>query len=260
MQPRKSVNAVDAMTIPTRHILGVPVHDVTRDETLDLIGQFVREPRPHQVCTVNPEFVMAAQDDDAFMTILRDADLCVPDGIGLLWAARRLGMPLRERVAGSDLLPLLARRAAARGWRVFFLGAAEGVAEKTAAALQARYPQLIVAGAWMGSPHPAEDESAVTRIRAASPQILFVAYGAPAQDKWIVRNRDRLKVPVMIGVGGAFDFVAGTARRAPLWLQRSGLEWLHRLVHQPWRWRRMLALPRFVVAVLLSARSKPVPD
>jgi N-acetylglucosaminyldiphosphoundecaprenol N-acetyl-beta-D-mannosaminyltransferase len=112
----------------------------------------------------------------------------------------------------------------------------------------------------MGSPDPGEDEVAVTRIRAARPQILFVAYGAPAQDKWIVRNRDRLKVPVMIGVGGAFDFVAGTATRAPVWVQRLGLEWLHRLIHQPWRWRRMLTLPRFVWAVLTSARSKPVAD
>jgi N-acetylglucosaminyldiphosphoundecaprenol N-acetyl-beta-D-mannosaminyltransferase len=235
----------------TLHILGVPVHDVTCAETLDRVGQFVAERRPHQICTVNPEFVMAAQDDPAFMTILRDADLCVPDGVGLLWAARRMGRPLRERVAGSDLVPMIAERAAGQAWRVFFLGAAEGVAERAAAILKVRYPQLIVAGVWSGTPNPEGDPIALTKIQAASPHILFVAYGAPAQDKWIARNRARLKAPVMMGVGGAFDFIAGTAARAPLWVQRLGVEWLHRLVYQPWRWRRMLALPRFAAAVLV---------
>ncbi|HKZ70663.1 MAG TPA: WecB/TagA/CpsF family glycosyltransferase [Anaerolineales bacterium] len=231
-------------------LLGVPVHDVTYAETLGLIGQFVESREPHQICTVNPEFVMAAQDDAEFMAILRDADLCVPDGVGLLWAARWNKTPLRERVAGSDLVPLIAAEAASRQWRVFFLGAAAGVAERAAGELKARYPNLIVAGTWAGSPDQKDDEVAVAKIRAASPQILFVAYGAPAQDKWIVRNRVRLNVPVMMGVGGALDFITGAATRAPKWAQSLGLEWLHRLIRQPWRWRRMLALPKFAWAVM----------
>ncbi|HLF03448.1 MAG TPA: WecB/TagA/CpsF family glycosyltransferase [Anaerolineales bacterium] len=231
-------------------LLGVPVHDVTYAETLGLIGQFVESREPHQICTVNPEFVMAAQDDAEFMAILRDADLCIPDGVGLLWAARWNKTPLRERVAGSDLVPLIAAEAASRQWRVFFLGAAAGVAERAAGELKARYPNLIVAGTWAGSPDQKDDEVAVAKIRAASPQILFVAYGAPAQDKWIVRNRVRLNVPVMMGVGGALDFITGAATRAPKWAQSLGLEWLHRLIRQPWRWRRMLALPKFAWAVM----------
>ena len=241
------------------HILGVPVHDVTYAETLGLIVHFVAEGRPRQICTVNPEFVMAAQADREFMAILRGADLCIPDGVGLLWAARWLKHPLRQRVAGSDLVPRLAAEAAARRWRIFFLGAAEGVAEQAAAILQARTPGLKVAGVWAGSPGPHADELALSKIRAVDPHILFVAYGAPAQDLWIARNRDRLNVSVLIGVGGAFDFIAGTARRAPAWVQRLGLEWLHRLIFQPWRWRRMLALPRFTLAVIFSPASTARP-
>jgi N-acetylglucosaminyldiphosphoundecaprenol N-acetyl-beta-D-mannosaminyltransferase len=147
---------------------------------------------------------------------------------------------------------LLAAEAAARQWRVFFLGAAPGVAERAAAILKAQYPNLIVAGTWAGSPDPKEDDVAIARIQESEPHLVLVAYGAPAQDKWIARNRDRLNGAVWMGVGGAFDFITSEAVRAPKWIQRLGLEWLHRLVQQPWRWRRMLALPRFVWAILFS--------
>lgn len=241
------------MTVPQAiSILSVPVHNLTIAETLTLIGEFVASRQPHQLCTVNPEFVMAAQSDPEFLAILRDADLCLPDGIGLVWASRMLASPLKERVAGSDLAPAIAGEAARRGWRLFLLGAAEGVADQTAAILKSRYPNLIVAGTFAGSPASDHDEAATARIHAARPDILLVAYGAPAQDKWIARNRRHLRVPVMIGVGGAFDFMAGVAVRAPRWIQGLGLEWLHRLIHQPWRWRRMLALPKFAWAVLLA--------
>ncbi|MEK7278813.1 MAG: WecB/TagA/CpsF family glycosyltransferase [Chloroflexota bacterium] len=232
-------------------ILSVPVHDITYPETLVRIGAFIAGGGPHQLCTVNPEFVMTAQNDPEFMSILQNADLCLPDGVGLLWAAKFLGTPLRQRVAGSDLVPMIAAEAARRGWRVFFLGATAGVADRAAGILKGRHPTLVVAGTWAGSPLPSEEDDIVARVRATQPDILFVAYGAPAQDKWIARNRERLGAPVMMGVGGALDFIAGTAARAPQWMQRLGLEWLHRLIHQPWRWKRMLALPRFVAAVLL---------
>ncbi len=240
------------------NILGIPIHDITYIETLDLIRQFIAEGGAHQICTVNPEFIMAAQRDADFRAILHAADLCAPDGVGLLWASRLLGKPLRERVAGSDLVPLIAAEAAARQWRIFFLGAQEGIAAKAASILKSRFPELIVAGVWAGSPRPQADELAAAKISAANPHILFVAYGAPTQDKWIARNRDRLNAPVMIGVGGAFDFIAGAAVRAPRWLQRLGLEWLHRLIRQPWRWRRMLSLPRFAIKVLLQAWSSKI--
>ncbi len=242
--------------IATVNILSVPVHNITQAETLALIGEFIASRQLHQLCTANPEFVMAAQADPEFMTILRDSDLCLPDGVGLLWAAKVLGKPLRERVAGSDLVPAIAGEAAKRGWRVFFLGAAERVADQTASILKARHPNLIVAGTWAGSPDLKEEDAIIARVRAARPDVLLVAYGAPAQDKWLARNRDRLRAPVMMGVGGAFDFITGVAERAPRWMQGLGLEWLHRLIRQPWRWRRMLALPKFMWAVLLYNRQR----
>lgn len=232
------------------NILGVGVHAVTYQETLDLIAGWIASDRPHQIATVNPEFVVAAQRLPEFRRVLNEADLCVPDGIGLLWAARVLGGHLPQRVTGSDLVPLIAQVAAERGWRLFFLGAGPGVAQRAAQILQRRHPGLPVVGCYAGS--PAEDEASeiVTRVRKACPDVLFVAYGAPAQDLWIARYRDRLAVPVMIGVGGAFDHIAGVRRRAPRWVQAIGLEWLFRLVTQPWRWRRQLALPRFIWLVL----------
>ena len=231
-------------------ILGVRVDDVTADETLTCLDQFVAERAPRQICTVNPEFVMGAQRDEIFRNVINQAALCIPDGIGLLWAARRLGHPLRERVAGSTLVGQIAERAAQKGWRLYLLGAAPGVAEQAASILQRRYPGLNIVGTFPGSPSPDDEDAIVERIRAARPDVLFVAFGAPTQDVWIARNQLRLQVPVAMGVGGSLDFVAGAAKRAPRWVQRIGLEWLYRLIREPWRWRRQLALPRFVWQVL----------
>jgi len=232
-------------------ILGVPVHAITFSGLLDTIATWIaRGDRTYQICTASPEFVMIAQDDDAFMRVLRQADLCVADGVGLLLAARFLGRPLPERVTGSDGLPLIAERAAQAGWKLFLLGAAPGVAEQAAANLTRRHPDLRIVGTYAGSPDPAEDDALVERINASRADILFVAYGAPRQDLWIARNAPRLSVKVAIGVGGAIDFAAGRVPRAPRWMQRLGLEWLYRLYREPWRWRRMLRLPRFVWSVV----------
>ncbi len=232
-------------------ILNIPVDAVTYAQWLDLIGTWVKTAASaRHVCTVNPEFVMIAQRDPNFFNILNRADLCVPDGVGLLWAAKHLGHELPERVTGSDGLPRIAERAAAEGWRLFFLGAGPGVAEKAAQILTQRHPTLQVVGIHAGSPAPEEEDALVERINASGADLLFVAYGAPVQDKWIARNLPRLQVKMAMGVGGAFDFIAGVIPRAPLWMQRAGLEWLYRLYLQPWRIRRMLRLPRFVAAVL----------
>jgi N-acetylglucosaminyldiphosphoundecaprenol N-acetyl-beta-D-mannosaminyltransferase len=203
-----------------------------------------------QICTVNPEFIMAARRDPAFAAALRRADLRVPDGVGVLWAARLLGKPLRERVTGSDGIFRISARAAREGWRVYFLGAAPGVAEETARRLAARYPGLQVAGTYAGSPRAEEWRNIYARLAAARPDVLFVAYGHPRQDLWIDVHRADLPCAVAMGVGGAFDFVAGVAVRAPRWVQRLGLEWLHRLICEPWRWRRMAQLPLFAALVI----------
>ena len=234
-------------------ILNTPVHPVTMAETLNLARQFMSESRLHQIATTNPEFVMAAQQDAAFRQVLWEADLCIPDGIGLLYAAWWLGRPLPQRVPGSELITHLAGLAAENGWRLFLLGAAPGVAEEAADLLQQQYPGLHIAGAYAGSPDPAENEAIVRRINDSQADMLFVAYGASRQDKWIARNKEALTtVRLAMGVGGSLDFITGRAVRAPRWLQKVGLEWLHRLIHEPWRWRRMLALPRFTLKVLFG--------
>jgi len=214
------------------------------------VDGYVAGREPHQIITLNPEMLVAAHDDPELRQVLNGADLNVADGVGLMAAARWLGHPLRERVTGSDGIYRLSEHCARQRYRPFFLGAASGVAEVVAGRLAARHPGLEAAGAYAGSPRAEDEDDVVSRVRAAAPDLLFVAYGVPAEEQWIARNRDRLAVPVMIGVGGAFDFVAGVARRAPPWMRRAGLEWLHRLIHQPWRWRRQLSLVRFVSLVL----------
>ena len=210
-------------------------------------SQFAR-----QVCTVNPEFIMEARRHPAFGRALAAADLCTPDGVGVLWAARLAGVRLDERVTGSDGIYRLCERAAAQGWRVFFLGAATGVAARAAAQLTRLYPNLRVAGTYTGSPAQADWPQIRQQLAAAQTDLLFVAYGHPRQDIWIHQHRAELPVSVALGVGGAFDFVAGVTRRAPLWMQRLGLEWLFRLIRQPWRWRRMTTLPLFALLVLVE--------
>ncbi|MGH7867421.1 MAG: WecB/TagA/CpsF family glycosyltransferase, partial [Candidatus Dormibacteraceae bacterium] len=178
------------------------------------------------------------------------ADLAVADGAGVVWALRRLGWPQRERVTGVDLVPELLVQCAAREEKVFLLGAEEGVAAEVGRRLQGSLPALRVVGAEAGSPAPEDDEQMVAMINQKRPDLLLVAYGHPKQELWINRNRHRLQVGEAIGVGGTFDVLAGRVRRAPRWFQRCQLEWLWRLLLEPWRARRMAVLPRFAVAVL----------
>jgi N-acetylglucosaminyldiphosphoundecaprenol N-acetyl-beta-D-mannosaminyltransferase len=234
----------------------VRVDNVNYDEALSLIEGFVQSGSPHQVVTVNPEFIVAAQSDHDFRSILNASSLALPDGVGLLWAARFFGHPLQKRVTGTDTVQRVAALAAQQGYSLFLLGAAPGVAVATAARLCEAHPGLRIVGTHAGSPALEEEDKIVRTIQRARPDVLFVAYGAPQQDKWIARNLERLGVPVAMGVGGAFDFISGRAKRAPRWLQRLGLEWLHRLLHEPWRWHRMLALPKFVWLVVRERLAK----
>ncbi|NLE77528.1 MAG: WecB/TagA/CpsF family glycosyltransferase [Chloroflexi bacterium] len=236
--------------VPRVSVLGVFVHRVSLEESVRRVGQAVLTGRSFQIATVNPEFIMAARRDGEFLEVLRRADLALADGQGVVWASRLLGSPLPERVAGVDLMERLCAWAAGAGVAVYLLGARPGVAERTAVVLQERWPGLQVAGCYAGSPNLADEEEIVGRVRASGARLLFVAYGAPQQDKWIARNVPRLGAVAAMGVGGSFDFLAGVVPRAPLWMQRRGVEWLYRLLRQPWRWRRMLALPHFVWLVL----------
>lgn len=235
-------------------ILGARVDDVTANETLAYIDDFVRSGAPHQVMTPNPEFVMRARRDPAFHALLERVDLAPADGIGLKWAARLLGERLRELAPGSELVEALAARGARHNQRWFLLGAAPGVAAAADAVLEQRYPGLVIAGTWSGTPEPGHDEEICRRIEAVKPvDVLLVAYGAPGQDFWIDRNQPRLRIPVAIGVGGTFNFIAGRSRRPPRIVKRLNLIWLFRLITEPWRWRRQLALARFAGLVVWEA-------
>jgi exopolysaccharide biosynthesis WecB/TagA/CpsF family protein len=239
---------------PTLTILGCPVSRITYGEWLDQIAGWIRDGGFHHVVTLNPEMIMIARGDPVFRVVVERADLTPPDGVGLLIAARLRGESLPERVTGSDGVPLIAERAAREGWRIFLLGAAEGVAQRAADELRRRYPGVQIAGVYAGSPDPAEEDALVERVNAANADILLVAYGAPEQDKWIARCSARLKVKMAMGIGGSLDFIAGVVPRAPEAWRRMGVEWLYRLIRQPWRWRRMLRLPQFLILAFLERR------
>lgn len=228
----------------TRRILGVNVHRVTVAETLARVDEFVRSRHPHQIVTINMDFIRLAQRDHEFRSVLNQVHLAVPDGMPVLWISRWLGEPLSERVTGVDIVERGAALAAERGYSIFLLGAEPGVGDTAAAVLAQRNPGLRVAGTYappFASFCDEEEAQIVARIRAARPDMLFVALGAPRQDLWIKRHLHELGVPVCIGVGGALNFVAGRRARAPLWMQLRGLEWAHRLVQEPHRlWRRYL--------------------
>lgn len=245
------------------YVLGVRVDRVSQAEALEQIMEMVARRRAsentlpcQQLITVNPEFVMAAQRDANFRRAINEAALVVADGVGVVWASRYLKAPVPERITGVDTLVTLARRCAEAGYRIYLLGAAPGVAEETATRLQNLAPGLQIAGTYAGSPAPAEEAEIIERVRAAEADVLCVAYGAPAQDLWIARNLARLPAALAVGVGGAYDFISGRQQRAPRLMQRLGLEWLYRLYREPWRWRRMLALPRFAIKVILKGRAR----
>ena len=222
-------------------------------QALEQIERFVDVGGTQLVATLNPEFVMRAQQDREFARVLGSAELCLPDGVGVVWAARRQGCALREPVAGVDLVEPIAHMCARRGFKLFLLGAAPGVAATLADELRAGSVTLDVAS-HSGSPDPSQDEETLKLIHEHGTQVLLVAYGAPAQELWVDRLRNRLGVGVAVGVGGAFDYLTGRVPRAPAWMRGAGLEWLHRLIRQPWRIRRMAVLPIYALKVLSTPK------
>jgi N-acetylglucosaminyldiphosphoundecaprenol N-acetyl-beta-D-mannosaminyltransferase len=234
-------------------VLGVRVDCLDMRATLDRIEELIGAGGSHTLATVNPEFIMRARRDPEFARVLESADLCLADGTGVVWAARRQGCSMSAPVTGTDLIPPLAALCAKQGFRLFLLGAEPGVAAELAARLRTEHPGLAVA-AHAGSPDPSADEETVTLIQAHRAQVLLVAFGAPKQELWIDRLKDRLGVAVGIGVGGAFDYLTGRVPRAPMWMRSAGLEWLYRLLHQPWRVRRMAVLPVYAVKVLSAGK------
>jgi N-acetylglucosaminyldiphosphoundecaprenol N-acetyl-beta-D-mannosaminyltransferase len=237
-------------------VLGhVRIDAVTFDEALDAVEALVAAGRGGAVFTPNVDHVMIAHEDARMRDAYSRVDLSLPDGMPLLWVSRLLGTPLPEKVSGSDFTPRLLERAAARGWRVFFLGGAPGVAAKARDRLVEQLPGLHVVG--VDAPRFAVTDSResqrelVAAIRATKPDIVLVAFGAPKQEVWIDLARDDLGPAVLLGIGASLDFIAGTVPRAPRWMSSSGLEWLFRLWREPRRmWRRYLVRDsRFVLVV-----------
>jgi len=238
-------------------ILGVPIDDLSTDQTLQRIDQLVsdgrRAQRTHQVATANVDFIVNALIDPEVRLILQEASLTTADGMPLVWAARLLGVNLAGRVAGADLVPLLVAQAAQKGQSVFFLGGAVGVAARAADILKQRHPELIVAGV-LSPPFSSVlemDPSIVDAVKAAHADILLVAFGNPKQEKWISMHKHELGVPVAMGVGGSLDFIAGSTTRAPGWMQHTGLEWLHRMLHNPRRLVRRYVVDFFIFGSFL---------
>ena len=238
-------------TVP---ILGINVHDVTMTETLDWAQSAIADNRPVRIATPNSEIVRLAWKDPELKNLLNASDLAIPDGAGLLLAARFYGRRFREQVTGTDLAIELAGLCARRGWRMFLLGAGPGVAQGAADKLRARWPDIQIAGTYGGTADTSGDQKAQSILDQARPiHVLLVAYGAWKQEWWMERNQAASGAIVAIGVGGALDFIAGRVPRAPRWLRRAGFDWAFRLLMQPWRWRRQLALPQFVALAAMDA-------
>ncbi len=235
--PRNSRNCAD--------IMGVLIDRTPRPEVIAQIERFVQSRRPHQIVTINVDFLNIAHKDQSFVQLLNAAALAVPDGVPLLWVSRLVGQRLPQRITGTDLLCDCADLAARNGYRMFLLGAAPGVAEAAGRVLEARYPGLQIVGSYappeQGTLTAEENAHILALVRAAQPDMLFVALGTPKQERWISENLDALGVPLCVGIGGVFNFITGRIPRAPEHMQRAGLEWLFRLMLEPRRlWRRYL--------------------
>jgi N-acetylglucosaminyldiphosphoundecaprenol N-acetyl-beta-D-mannosaminyltransferase len=231
-------------------ILGVHVDNVTMRETLAILDRFVAEGKPRLIVTADAAGIVAAQTDAEWRKIMSEADLVTPDSVGVLWASGRAGNKIQERVSGVDLVEKLV----AKGYRTYFLGAAPTIAEKARTALSSKYPGANVVGVRDGFFSPEEEPEIVAEIKAASPQVLFVAMGIPRQEKFIAAYKEAIGAAVNMGVGGSFDVLSGTVKRAPVALQKMRLEWLWRLIQNPKKWKKVAALPKFWWMVLTSGR------
>lgn len=231
---------------------GVRISPVSMQEAIEKIEGFIQSQKPHHVVTSDANAILRAQEDEEYAGILRRAALITPDGFGVVWGARLMNLPVYERVTGVDMVTGICERAAAKGYSIYILGSEPGIAATAAEKLCERFPGLKVAGTQHGfwQKEGVSEEEIVARIRDAKPDVLFVAFGIPAQEKFIARHFEALNVPVSLGVGGSFDVYSEKLRRAPEAVQRSGMEWLYRVWQEPWRWKRMGYVPRFMAFAL----------
>jgi N-acetylglucosaminyldiphosphoundecaprenol N-acetyl-beta-D-mannosaminyltransferase len=236
-----------------KKILSVPIDTVDFKTALKKIEKMINSDSSHQVATVNPEFIMAAQKNNELKDILNSTSLNTPEATGVFWAMRFLHhIKLKEKVPGVDMFWAICKLSEDRGYRIFMLGGKPGVAKKAATRIRLIHPRLKIVYTYPGSPK--ETKNIRKLINHTRPNILFVAWGAPKQEIWIAKNLRKFHSPlVAVGVGGTFDFIAGVRVRAPKWMQRIGLEWLYRLIQEPKRFGRIwMAVVRFPFAVFIS--------
>lgn len=236
------------------NILGSYIDIIDFAGAIDQIKTYIRLKNPTQVITLNAEIVYKAQEDNKLQKIINQADLVTPDGIGIVWAARRLGWEVKERVTGIDMVYNICEEAEKEAYKIYLLGAAPEVITKAAANLRQDYPELNIVGIKDGYYTDEEIANIIEEIKKAKPDILLVALGAPKQEYFIAEHKEDLEVPVSIGVGGSFDVIAGVKKRAPAIFIKLNLEWLYRLIAEPSRIKRQLALPKFVWAVLRQGK------
>ena len=234
--PRPPSSAMNTVVIT-----GIPVANITEDEAVETIDRLITEGGPHYGAVVNAAKLVTANRDRDLNRALLNADLVTADGMSVVWASRLLGRGLKQRVTGIDLFGRLIDHASDRGLSVFFLGAREESVTNTVKLLANRYPRLRVAGYQNGYFDAADSVQICETIKGTGADLLFVAMGSPRQEYWIASNLPSTGARFALGVGGSFDHLSGLVRRAPRWMQRSGLEWLHRLAQEPHRlWRRYL--------------------
>lgn len=234
-------------------ILGVGVDRVNSSEALNCIATFIAEGRAtgtsHQIVTANAEIIYQASKDDKMRAVIQQAQLVTADGSGVVWASKQLGEPLAERVTGIDLVNSICAASAQYGWKLYILGSAPGVADTAARNICNQYPGCNIVGTHHGYFDVTEEQNILAELREQKPDVLFVALGAPKQEYWIAEHVPMLGIPVAMGIGGSMDVLSGNVKRAPKWMQKLSLEWLYRVLIQPTRFKRILALPKFMLAV-----------
>ncbi|MBP2001797.1 N-acetylglucosaminyldiphosphoundecaprenol N-acetyl-beta-D-mannosaminyltransferase [Paenibacillus shirakamiensis] len=240
----------NTQTVPVVSVFGIPVCKWGMQDTVNYLVQAVESGAPHQIITANPIMVMAAIENPSYKAMMQKADLIVPDGTGVVWASRKAGQPVQERVAGFDLMHELLKQGEVRGWKVFLLGSTSEVIQEASARLQLQYPRVNIVGQRDGFFGPNDDQEVIRQIQNVQPDLLFVARGADTQEPWIAKHKQQLNVPVIMGVGGSFDVISGRTKRAPKFMQKMHMEWFYRLLREPTRLRRMLALPKFTLKVM----------
>ncbi len=240
------------------NVLGVPFNKITMKETVQIIENQINSDRnsPYHIITGNPEIVLNHKEDETLNKLIKGADLITADGIGIILASKWKRDKLPERVAGSDMLMNLLEKGNEKGWSFYFLGTDEDTNKEAVENIKAKYPRLIISGRHNGFFDKEKEIIIIDEIEKTKPDILIVALGAPRAEKWIYENKHRLNAKVAIGVGGMLDVIAGKVKRAPVVWQKLNIEWLYRLVKQPSRWRRQLALPVFAWKAFCEAVSE----